>query len=51
MKRDHIIIWISNIERLKNYYMKFFGATSHDIYINPKTGFVATTYHSNLVLK
>lgn len=39
MKIDHIAVWTTDIERLKNYYVNFFGAVSNDIYINKETGF------------
>ncbi len=39
MKIDHIAIWTTNIERLKNYYITFFGAKSNELYINEESGF------------
>lgn len=38
MRLDHIAIWTKDLERLKNYYITFFGAKANNIYINPKSG-------------
>ena len=34
MKIEHIAIWAEDIEKLKNFYEKYFGATSNDKYTN-----------------
>lgn len=34
MKIEHIAIWCKDIEKLKNFYKKYFGATSNDKYTN-----------------
>lgn len=39
MKLHHIAIWVNNIEKVKEYYINFFGATSNKLYVNPTTGF------------
>jgi lactoylglutathione lyase len=39
MKIDHIAIWSKNIEELKNFYVRYFGATAGDKYFNPKKNF------------
>lgn len=39
MTLEHVAIWTNNLEGLKNYYIKYFGATSNDKYTNPKKGF------------
>ena len=39
MKLDHIAIWVSDLEKVKNYYMAFFDATPNDLYVNSATGF------------
>lgn len=39
MKIDHIAIWTTDIERLKNYYITFFGAKNNELYINEESGF------------
>lgn len=38
MKIDHIAIWTSDLEKVKDYYIKYFGARSNDKYINPQSG-------------
>ena len=32
---EHVAIWTNNLEELKEYYMKYFGAKPNDKYINP----------------
>lgn len=39
MKLHHVAIWVSDLEKIKDYYIKYFGAISNDIYINKTTGF------------
>ncbi len=39
MKIEHIAIWSKDIERLRDFYIKYFGAKSNDKYINVKKGF------------
>lgn len=39
MKIHHIAIWVNDIEKVRNYYMKHFGASSNELYINQATGF------------
>jgi len=39
MKIEHIAIWTRDLERLKDYYVKFFNGKSHSKYLNPKTQF------------
>ncbi len=39
MKIEHIAIWSKDIERLRDFYIKYFGAKSNDKYINEKKGF------------
>jgi lactoylglutathione lyase len=34
MTLEHVAIWTNDIERLKEYYTKYFQATSNDKYIN-----------------
>jgi len=34
---DHIAIWTSNLERLKEYYVKFFSGRTGKIYVNKET--------------
>lgn len=39
MKVEHIAIYTQDIERLKKFYIKYFGAKSNEGYYNKKTGF------------
>jgi lactoylglutathione lyase len=39
MKIEHIAIWANDLERLKDYYVKFFNGKSNQKYFNPKTQF------------
>ncbi len=39
IKLDHIAIWADDIEKIKEYYIRFFDAESNNKYINPNTGF------------
>ena len=39
MPIHHIAIWTKDLEKLKNFYMKYFGFSPSEKYINPKTGF------------
>jgi lactoylglutathione lyase len=39
MTLDHVAIWTPNLEKLKDYYVRFFGGMANDKYRNPETGF------------
>ena len=39
MKIEHVAIWTTDLEILKNYYKTFFNGASNQKYINPKTQF------------
>lgn len=39
MKIEHIAIWSRDIERLKNFYVHYFGASAGEKYLNPKKNF------------
>lgn len=34
----HVAIWVNDLEKVKNYYIKYFGAQSNEKYMNPTTG-------------
>lgn len=34
MKIDHIAIWVTDIEAMKAFYIKYFGAACNDKYVN-----------------
>jgi lactoylglutathione lyase len=39
MKLEHVAIWTEDLERLKDYYVKYFGGKSNDKYFNPIKNF------------
>lgn len=39
MRIEHLAIWTKNIEALRAFYIKYFGATSNDVYRNPTKNF------------
>lgn len=39
MKIEHIALWTQDIERLKEFYVRYFGARPNDKYVNPSYGF------------
>lgn len=39
MKIEHIAVWTSNIEIMKNFYVKYFNAISNNKYTNEKKKF------------
>ncbi|MBT3067510.1 VOC family protein [Rhodoferax sp. U11-2br] len=41
MKIDHIALWTNNLERCKQFYVSYFGATAGSGYTNPKKGFTS----------
>ena len=38
MKIDHVALYVKDLEGAKEFYMKYFGATTNSKYYNPKTG-------------
>lgn len=38
MVLDHVAIWTDNLEVLRDFYTKYFGAVSNEKYINNQTG-------------
>ncbi|WP_036385775.1 VOC family protein [Muricauda sp. MAR_2010_75] len=39
MKLEHVAIWTSNLEKLKEYYSTYFSGIPNEKYTNPKTHF------------
>jgi lactoylglutathione lyase len=39
MTLDHVAIWTSQLEKLKDFYVKYFNAIANEKYINCETGF------------
>lgn len=38
MKISHIAMYVSDLEKSRDFYIKYFGAVSNEKYRNPKTG-------------
>lgn len=45
MRIDHIAIWTSKLEEMRNFYETYFGGVSHDKYVNPAKGFESYFVH------
>ena len=41
MQLAHIAIWTNELERSRDFYIKFFNGKSNEKYVNPKKGFVS----------
>ena len=39
MKLEHLAIWVSDLERMKSYYEKYFSGRAGELYHNPKKRF------------
>ena len=39
MKLEHVAIYTRDLEALRAFYMRYFQATSNDLYVNPRKGF------------
>lgn len=39
MKIEHIAMYVTDLERAKDFFVKYFGASSNEGYRNPKTDF------------
>lgn len=39
MKIEHIALWVTDLERMKRFYEKYFAAKSNEKYINPTKNF------------
>lgn len=39
MRLHHTALWVTDLEKVKEYYIRHFGATSNELYINSTTGF------------
>jgi lactoylglutathione lyase len=39
MKLEHVALWTTNLELLKDYYVKHFGGRANQKYVNRETGF------------
>ncbi len=41
MKIEHIAVWTKDLERLKEFYTQYFGASAGNKYVNPRKGFAS----------
>ncbi len=39
IKIDHLALWVTDLEGMRTFYERYFGATAGDIYHNPKKNF------------
>ena len=39
MKIEHIAVWAKDLEKLRNFYVSYFGMISNELYHNKNTGF------------
>ena len=39
MKIEHVGLWVSDLEKMKTFYEKYFGAKAGNLYHNQKTNF------------
>ena len=41
MQLAHIAIWTNELERSRDFYIKYFNGKSNEKYVNPKKGFAS----------
>lgn len=41
MKIEHLAVWVSDMERMREFYMRYFAAKSNSLYVNDKKGFAS----------
>ena len=41
MQIEHLAIWVSDLEQMRDFYLKYFETTAGERYINPTTKFTA----------
>lgn len=41
MQLTHVALWTNDLERLRSFYVTYFGGKSHEKYTNPKKGFAS----------
>jgi lactoylglutathione lyase len=41
MRIEHVAVWTTDLERLRNFYVQFFGATAGEKYVNPHKAFAS----------
>lgn len=50
MKIHHIAIWTFHLEKLREFYTRYFNGTSNEKYINSQKGLNLTSFHLKVVL-
>jgi len=41
MKLEHIAVWVDDIERMKEFYLKYFDVNCNDKYVNPTKNYTS----------
>ncbi|MFD1768362.1 VOC family protein [Sphingobacterium suaedae] len=41
MKIEHIAIWVDNLEEVRDFYIRYFAASSGEKYVNSRKGFTS----------
>ncbi|ENQ7571661.1 VOC family protein [Listeria monocytogenes] len=41
MKIEHVALWTTNLEQMKQFYVTYFGVTANDLYENKTKGFTS----------
>jgi len=41
MRIDHVAVWTNDLERLREFYVRFFGAQAGQKYVNPHKAFAS----------
>lgn len=44
MTIEHLAIWVDDLEKMREFYLKYFDTTSNEKYINEKKGFFLVFY-------
>ena len=47
MKIDHFAMYVKDLEAARSFFMRYFGASSNEMYHNPKTALIS--FHSKVV--
>lgn len=52
MQLTHIALWTNHLERLRDFYVKYFNGKSNEKYVNSKKGFASyfVSFESGLSL-
>lgn len=41
MRIEHVAVWTTDLGRLRDFYVRFFGATAGEKYVNPRKAFAS----------